>query len=184
MPAYHLIQMKPTKTYLSVVDPNKKSRFVCFDKKDTADVFVNYVTNFRSKHGYWPSLDMSNRLATVRSKTGIKKRTPEELKKYLSLETFDYENIEEIAMRTNVSLDRVPGAWGKVDCKLNYDAVKVCSWRRISQPFFITDAIGTSNKHACASHSGVRVTVGSSLSICPRRPGPLDFGVFWFLRPR
>ena len=100
---YHLIQMKPTKTYLSVVDPNKKSRFVCFDKKDTADVFVNYVTNFRSKHGYWPSLDMSNRLATVRSKTGIKKRTPEELKNYLSLETFDYENIEEMAMRTNVS---------------------------------------------------------------------------------
>jgi hypothetical protein len=46
---------------------------------------------------------MSNRYARVRSKTGIKKRTPEELKDYLSLEPFDYENIEDMASRTNVS---------------------------------------------------------------------------------
>ena len=48
-------------------------------------------------------MDMSNRVTTVMSKTGFKKRTPEELKKYLSLESFDYENIEEMAKRTNIS---------------------------------------------------------------------------------
>jgi hypothetical protein len=103
MTTYHLIQMKPTKTYLSLVDPNKKTRFVCFQDRETADTFVDYVTNFRSKHGFWPNMDMSNRYARVRSKTGIKKRTPEELKDYLSLESFDYENIEDMASRTNVS---------------------------------------------------------------------------------
>ena len=95
--------MKPTKTYLSIVDPQKKARFICFGDTKTADTFVNYVTHFRSKHGHWPNMDMSNRIATVMSKTGFKKRTPEELKKYLSLESFDYENIEEMAKRTNIS---------------------------------------------------------------------------------
>ena len=103
MSSYHLIQMKPTKTYLSIVDPNKKSRFVCFSDRKTADAFIDYVTHFRSKHGHWPNMDMSNRFARVKSKSGIKKRTPEELKKYLTLQPFDYENIEEMAMRTNVS---------------------------------------------------------------------------------
>ena len=46
---------------------------------------------------------MSNRISTVRSKTGIKKREPEEIKKYLSFESFDYENIDEMARRTNIS---------------------------------------------------------------------------------
>lgn len=101
--AYHLIQMKPTKTYLSIVDPNKKSRFVCFSDSNTANVFVDYVTLFRSKHGHWPSMDMSSRITTVRSKNLIKKRTQEELKDYIELQTFDYENIEEMAKRTNVS---------------------------------------------------------------------------------
>ena len=95
--------MKPTKTFLSLIDPNRKSRFICFGDTKTADTFVNYITHFRSKHGHWPNMDMSNRVATVMSKTGFKKRTPEELKKYLSLESFDYENIEEMAKRTNIS---------------------------------------------------------------------------------
>ena len=103
MSLYHLIRMKPTKTYLSVVDPNKKTRFVCFQDRNTAGVFVNYVADFRSKHGFWPNMDMSNRYARIVSKTGIKRRTPDELKDYLLLEPFEYENIEQMAMRMNVS---------------------------------------------------------------------------------
>jgi hypothetical protein len=103
MTSYHFIQMKPTKTYLSIVDPQNKARFVCFSDVKTADTFVNYVTNFRSKHGHWPNMDMSNRITSVRSDVGIKKRTPDELRKYLCLESFDYENIEEMAKRTNIS---------------------------------------------------------------------------------
>ena len=103
MPVYHFIQMKPTKTYLTLVDPSKKTRFICFSNKNIADAFVDYVTHFRSKHGYWPNMDMSNRFATVRSKTNVKKRTPEELKKYLGYELIDYDNIDDMARRTNIS---------------------------------------------------------------------------------
>ena len=103
MVEYMFIKMVPTQTYLTVVDPTKKSRFVCFSNKRTAEVFVDYVTNFRSLHGFWPNLDMSDRMTKVKSKIGCKKRTTEELKKYLSYDIFDYENIDEMAKRTNVS---------------------------------------------------------------------------------
>ena len=95
--------MKPTKTFLNIVDPQKKSRFVCFSNVKTADTFVNYVTSFRSKHGYWPTMDMSKKIRTVKSLTGVKKRTPEELKNYLSYETFTFEQVDEMAKRTNIS---------------------------------------------------------------------------------
>lgn len=95
--------MKPTKTFLSVVDPKKKSRFVCFENTETANVFVNYVTTFRSKHGVWPDMDMSNRLRTVKAKDKFKPRTPEELKRFLSIEEFDFDHIEEMVKRTNIS---------------------------------------------------------------------------------
>lgn len=100
---YHFIQMKPTKAFLSIVDPNKKSRFVCFNDKKTAEVFVNYVTTFRSKHGFWPNLDMSREVRTVKSKVGFKQRSPEELREYISLDSYDYETIYNMARRTNVS---------------------------------------------------------------------------------
>jgi hypothetical protein len=100
---YHFIQMKPTKAFLSIVDPNKKSRFVCFSDKKTAEVFVNYVTTFRSKHGFWPNLDMSREVRTVKSKVGFKQRSPDELREYISLDAYDYETIYNMARRTNVS---------------------------------------------------------------------------------
>jgi len=103
MNEFIFIQMKPTKTFLSLTDPHKKSRFVCFSNKNTADTFVNYVTYFRSKHGYWPTMDMSQKFETIKSKTGIKKRTPEELMKYLSYEKFDFEQIDEMSRRLNIS---------------------------------------------------------------------------------
>lgn len=100
---YHFIQMKPTKAFLSIVDPNKKSRFVCFNDKKTAEVFVNYVTTFRSKYGFWPNLDMSKGSNVVKSKVGFKPRSPEELREYISLDSYDYETIYNMARRTNVS---------------------------------------------------------------------------------
>jgi hypothetical protein len=46
---------------------------------------------------------MSQKIKTVKSLTGVKKRTPEELKEYLSYETFDFEQIDEMSKRSNVS---------------------------------------------------------------------------------
>lgn len=103
MVKYMFVKMILTNTYLTVVDPNKKTRFVCFSNKQTADMFVDYVTNFRSKHGFWPNLDMSDRMSHVKSRIGFKKRTPEDLKKYIDYDLFEYDDIDEMARTTNTS---------------------------------------------------------------------------------
>jgi len=100
---YTFIKMIPVDSYLTVVDPNKKSRFVCFSNQQTADVFVDYITKFRSTHGFWPTMDMSDRMVKVKSLVGIKKRTPEDLKKYIGYDMFDYETIDKMAKTTNIS---------------------------------------------------------------------------------
>ena len=108
MDEYLFIKMKPTKGFLSITDPNNKSRFVCFNDKKTAESVVNYVTTFRSKYGFWPNMDMSRPgqpmpVKHVQSKVNFKRRSPDELKEYISIDMYDYDTIFNMARRTNVS---------------------------------------------------------------------------------
>ena len=57
---FHFIKLNYNGTYLSLVDPNSKSRFVCFSDKDMAMKCVDYAAEFRARNRIWPSLDMSS----------------------------------------------------------------------------------------------------------------------------
>ena len=57
---FHFIKLNYNGTYLSLVDPNSKSRFVCFAEKDMAMKCVDYAAEFRARNRIWPSLDMSS----------------------------------------------------------------------------------------------------------------------------
>ena len=103
MEEYLFIQMKPTRGFLSITDPHKKSRFMCFKEKRTAETVVDYVTAFRSNYGYWPSMDMSKPVKVIESKVRFKPRSPYELRNYLTIDAFDYDTIFNMARRTNVS---------------------------------------------------------------------------------
>jgi glutamine phosphoribosylpyrophosphate amidotransferase len=48
-------------------------------------------------------MDMSKRITTVKSKVEFKKRTSDEIKRFLDLDTFEYEQIETMVKRTNIS---------------------------------------------------------------------------------
>ena len=76
---------------------------MCFKEKRTAETVIDYVTAFRSNYGYWPSMDMSKPVKVIESKVKFKPRSPYELRKYLTIDTFDYDTIFNMARRTNVS---------------------------------------------------------------------------------
>tara|TARA_B110000858_G_scaffold49191_2_gene56771 strand:- start:4600 stop:5040 length:441 start_codon:yes stop_codon:yes gene_type:complete len=99
---FHFVKMNVNGTYLSLVDPSNKTRFVCFAEKEKARDCVNYVSIFRSKHGVWPSFDMSQGPSKLENKL-IKMRTPEQVVRYLDIETYDFTTIDRIASRTNTS---------------------------------------------------------------------------------
>lgn len=108
---FHLVKLPVAKTFLSLVDPNAKPRFICFAEKDVAEKCINYVADFRSRHGEWPCLDMSRGKRKIEIKPVVKMRTPEQIKRYLEIETYDFQTLDQIASRTNVSFY----------CVLNFD---------------------------------------------------------------
>lgn len=112
--AFHFIKLNVNGTHLSLVDPSSKSRFICFPDRNNANLCVDYVASFRSRHGVWPSIDMSLEKRKIKSAIGVKLRTPEEIKRYIEIESYDFNTIDRMANRCNVSFY----------CVLHFDTVQ------------------------------------------------------------
>ncbi len=100
---FHFVKLNVNGSYLSLVDPTTKPRYMCFSEKLVADRCVDYVASFRARHGIWPSFDMSNSNRKIETKMDAKPRTPIEVRRYLDVDTYDFKTIDEIASRTNIS---------------------------------------------------------------------------------
>ena len=100
---FHFIKLNINGTYLSLVDPASKPRYICFADYQKAIDCIDYVSSFRSRHGIWPCFDMSRSHRKIESNTHVKLRTPQQVKCYLDLETYDLNTIDRIASRTNSS---------------------------------------------------------------------------------
>lgn len=100
---FHFIQMKPTRGYLSMVDPSTKVRVMCFSHRSTAEKCSKYICQFRSKHGKWPTLDMRSGITKITSETCIKKRTPEELLEFLNIVSMEEDDLNMAALYNNMS---------------------------------------------------------------------------------
>lgn len=98
-----LVKFIPCKTYLSLVDPNGKSRFACFSERDVGVNCIKYVSHFKFKYGVWPILDMSDNRRRVEPRLEGIVKTPIEIAKEFKLEKFDYDGIDKMSMRSNVS---------------------------------------------------------------------------------
>lgn len=120
--AFHFIKLNVNGTHLSLVDPSSKSRFVCFPDVQNANKCVDYVSSFRSRHGVWPSFDMSKETRKMKSVAEAKARTPEEIRRYLEIETYDFNTIDSMASRSNVSFY----------CVLAFDTVNTGTTETIS----------------------------------------------------
>lgn len=102
---FHFVKLTHARTYLTMVDLKQKPRFVCFADKDIAGKYIDYASEFRSKTRIWPSLDMSRDTRKLEMDTMYTTPwgRPEQIKKYLDLETFDFGSLDKIANRANVS---------------------------------------------------------------------------------
>src|SRR5210317_1515812 len=74
---FHFVKLNVNGTYLSLVDPASKPRFICFTEQEKAHECINYVASFRSRYGVWPCFDMSKGQRKLESNTTVKLRTSE-----------------------------------------------------------------------------------------------------------
>ena len=49
---FHFVKLIHEGTYLSLVDPKQKPRFVCFAERSKADKCVDYMADFRYRYGH------------------------------------------------------------------------------------------------------------------------------------
>jgi len=102
---FHLVKLTHTGTYLSMVDPKQKPRFVCFSEREVCREYINYAADFRARNRIWPCLDMSSdkRKLEVGTEVTIPYGRPEQIKRFLEIESFDFGSLDKIASMTNVS---------------------------------------------------------------------------------
>jgi hypothetical protein len=112
---FHFVKLIHEGTYLSLVDPKEKPRFICFAERSKADKCVDYMADFRYRNRIWPSFDMSydRRKLKMGEKVLFPYGTPRIIKRSLAIESFDFNTIDRIARQTNVSYY----------CILNFDVI-------------------------------------------------------------
>lgn len=81
--------------YMTVVDEFQCRRYLCFTTLKTATKCIDYCAEFRSKHGYWPEIDLSktkNEINTIE----FKSRSPEQLKKFFEIDFHNGKEVDDV----------------------------------------------------------------------------------------
>ena len=85
-----------------IIDPNNKLRYACFQSREPAKNCIEYISDYRSKTGKWPKLDLY-RPTVVEYDANVKKRTRDEIKEYLTISRKKFEDIYTAGAKTGVS---------------------------------------------------------------------------------
>lgn len=83
---YHFLRFRSG--YLTVTPPNSSPRYMCFKNRSDAKICKSYVAGFRAKYGQWPNMDMNSEYSQIKM-SAKKKRSPEQVEKFLDIETHE-----------------------------------------------------------------------------------------------
>lgn len=100
---FNCVTMNLTGGHLVIVDPKGKTRFLTFRDRPTTELFIDYLANHRSKYGKWPNMDMSKSLTKFVATTRHNKRSPESVKEYLDIVTYNRDALDILARTTGTS---------------------------------------------------------------------------------
>ena len=89
--------------YTTIIDPDGKPRIVCFSKKNIAKECVNYMSEYRSSYGVWPDMNLEKPVSRINPDKNSKKRTPENIRKYIFMEQKVKSQLDEMSTGTGVS---------------------------------------------------------------------------------
>jgi len=89
--------------YTTIIDPDGTPRIICFSKKNTAKECIDYMTKYRSSYGVWPDMNLENPVSRINPDKNRKKRTYENIRKYIFLEQKVKSQLDEMSTGTGVS---------------------------------------------------------------------------------
>lgn len=107
---YNFIKVKPWGNYLTIIDPVNTPRYMCFSNKVDAMSCISYLSTFRSKHGYFPRIDLSKPNDTYKIKSIVSKpRKSSYVANFLSIESVDQFELDYMCSKNSVDFFYVHG---------------------------------------------------------------------------
>ena len=100
-PEFHFIKFKPSGAFLTMKDRTHQVRYMCFSSRQVAVDAVEYISLFRCRNGTFPTLDMTDSVSKVKVPPKFKKREIYEVAKFFEIDTYDREQLDDMARRTN-----------------------------------------------------------------------------------
>jgi len=88
--------------YTTITDPDGAPRVICFRERQTARKCINYISEYRSRYGVWPDMNLQEPIARISIDALTKKRTQEEIKKYIYLEEKVKSQLNEMSAGTGL----------------------------------------------------------------------------------
>ncbi len=89
--------------YATITDPNLKPRIICFDSEVQTQKCISYLSNYRSKFGRWPHVDLSKKFHKIELTETFKERTPDEVALYINPVVKTENELSELSLLTGVS---------------------------------------------------------------------------------
>jgi len=89
--------------YATITDPNLKPRIICFDSDIESQKCISYLSNYRSKFGRWPHVDLSKKFHKIELTETFKQRTPDEVALYINPVVKTENELSELSLSTGVS---------------------------------------------------------------------------------
>jgi len=100
-PEFHFIKFKPSGAFLTMKDRTHQVRYMCFSSRQVAVDAVEYISLFRCRNGTFPTLDMTDGVNKVKVAPKFKKREIYDVAKFFEIDTYDREELDDMARRTN-----------------------------------------------------------------------------------
>ena len=105
---YTFVQIKPNGSFLTLIDGQNKPRYLCFEDPFDAVTCIGYISKFRSKHGFFPTIDLSKpgkKYEMISNNRRPKsERKPEQIMKYFKITSYDNEQLDEMCSMNNIHL--------------------------------------------------------------------------------
>lgn len=105
---YTFVQIKPSGSYLTIVDASNNPRYLCFQKPFDALSCIGYISKFRSRHGFFPLIDLSrpDEKFEIRAKENrpLSKREPSQISKFFKIQTISHLELDKICSMNNINL--------------------------------------------------------------------------------
>lgn len=89
--------------YATITDPKQVPRVICFKTSECAHRYVGYLSQYRSKFGVWPTVDLGTPITKVKVDPNFKRRRPDEVMKYVHMEVRDRVELDEMSMVSGLS---------------------------------------------------------------------------------